>query len=77
MSSQDGDSQEGDEGEFSVAELGIPEYKPVGERPPREFEVNVQVLGLAAAARDGRSRFGGGRGVAVVAERGFGDDPGL
>ena len=39
--------------------------------------VNVQVLGLAAAVRDGRSRFGGGRGVAVVAERGFGDDPGL
>ncbi len=40
-------------------------------------EVNVQVLGLAAAVRDGRLRFGGGRGVAVVAERGFGDDPGL
>jgi hypothetical protein len=40
-------------------------------------DVNVQVLGLAAAVRDGRSRFGGGRGVAVVAERGFGDDPGL
>jgi hypothetical protein len=40
-------------------------------------EVNVQVLGLAAAVRDGRSRFGDGRGVAVVAERGFGDDPGL
>jgi hypothetical protein len=39
--------------------------------------INVQVLGLAAAVRDGRSRFGGGRGVAVVAERGFGDDPGL
>ncbi len=39
--------------------------------------VNVQVLGLAAAVRDGRLRFGGGRGVAVVAERGFGDDPGL
>ena len=39
--------------------------------------VNVQVLELAAAVRDGRSRFGGGRGVAVVAERGFGDDPGL
>jgi hypothetical protein len=43
----------------------------------RLFQVNVQVLGLAAAMRDGRSRFGGGRGVAVVAERGFGDDPGL
>jgi hypothetical protein len=42
-----------------------------------QLEVNVQVLGLAAAVRDGRSRFGGGRGVAVVAERGFGDDPGL
>src|SRR5690242_4884168 len=41
------------------------------------LKVNVQVLGLAAAVRDGRSRFGGGRGVAVVAERGFGDDPGL
>jgi hypothetical protein len=39
--------------------------------------VNVQVLGLTAAVRDRRSRFGGGRGVAVVAERGFGDDPGL
>ena len=41
------------------------------------LEVNVQVPGLAAAVRDGRLRFGGGRGVAVVAERGFGDDPGL
>jgi hypothetical protein len=41
------------------------------------IRVNVQVLGLVAAVRDGRSRFGGGRGVAVVAERGFGDDPGL
>ena len=41
------------------------------------IEVNVQVLGLAAAVRDRRLRFGGGRGVAVVAERGFGDDPGL
>ena len=40
-------------------------------------DVNVQVLGFAAAVRDGRLRFGGGRGVAVVAERGFGDDPGL
>jgi hypothetical protein len=55
--------------------------EPVGieaayEEWPGE-EVNVQVLGLAAAVRDGRSRFGGGRGVAVVAERGFGDDPGL
>lgn len=38
MSSQDSNSQEGDEDEFSVAELGIPEYKPVGERPPRAFE---------------------------------------
>jgi hypothetical protein len=43
----------------------------------RAIEVNVQVLGLAAAVRDGRLRFGGGRGVAVVAESGFGDDPGL
>ena len=43
----------------------------------RGFNVNVQVLGFAAAVRDGRLRFGGGRGVAVVAERGFGDDPGL
>jgi transposase len=42
-----------------------------------EASVNVQVLGLAAAVRDGRLRFGGGRGVAVAAERGFGDDPGL
>ena len=40
-------------------------------------DVNVQVLGLAAAVRDRRLRFGGRRGVAVVAERGFGDDPGL
>ena len=40
-------------------------------------KVNVQVLGLAAAVRDRRLRFGGRRGVAVVAERGFGDDPGL
>ena len=39
--------------------------------------VNVQVLGLAAAVGDRQSRFGGERGVAVVAERGFGDDPGL
>jgi hypothetical protein len=39
--------------------------------------VNIQVLGLAAAVRDGRLRFGGGRGVAVVAEHGFGNDPGL
>lgn len=38
MSSEDSDSREGDEDEFSVAELGIPEYKPVAERPPREFE---------------------------------------
>ena len=44
---------------------------------PDSVVVNVQVLGLAAAVRDGRLRFGGGRGVAVVAERGFGDDPGL
>ena len=43
----------------------------------RSLAVNVQVLGFAAAVRDGRLRFGGGRGVAVVAERGFGDDPGL
>ena len=42
-----------------------------------DHPVNVQVLGFAAAVRDGRLRFGGGRGVAVVAERGFGDDPGL
>jgi hypothetical protein len=50
-----------------------------GELQPRlqPRTVNVQVLGLAAAVRDGRLRFGGGRGVAVVAERGFGDDPGL
>ncbi|MFY9930557.1 MAG: hypothetical protein WAK82_21400, partial [Streptosporangiaceae bacterium] len=41
------------------------------------LNVNVQVLGFAAAVCDGRLRFGGGRGVAVVAERGFGDDPGL
>lgn len=39
--------------------------------------VNVQVLGLAVAVRDRRLRFGGRRGVGVVAERGFGDDPGL
>ncbi len=31
MSSQNSDSQEGEEDEFSVAELGIPEYKPVAE----------------------------------------------
>lgn len=43
----------------------------------RRHCVNVQVLGIAAAVRGGRLRFGGGRGVAVVAERGFGDDPGL
>ena len=46
-------------------------------RARRCSKVNVQVLGLAAAVRDGRLRFGGGRGVALVAERGFGDDPGL
>jgi hypothetical protein len=33
--------------------------------------------GLAAAVSDGWLRFGGWRGVAVVAGRGFGDDFGL
>ena len=50
---------------------------PLGSSKRQVSDVNVQVLGLAAAERDGRLRFGGGRGVAVVAERGFGDDPGL
>jgi hypothetical protein len=39
--------------------------------------VSIQVPGLDAAVSDVWLRFGGGRGVAVVAERGFGDDPGL
>jgi hypothetical protein len=36
--------------------------------------VNIQVPGVAVALGDGRLRFGGWRGVAVVAVRGFGDD---
>jgi type I restriction enzyme M protein len=54
-------------------------YSMILANPPfsGSLDVNVQVLGLAAAVRDGRLRFGGGRGVVVVAERGFGDDPGL
>jgi hypothetical protein len=37
-------------------------------------DVNIQVPGIAAAVSDGWLRFGGGRGVAVVAVRGCGDD---
>jgi len=54
----------------------LSEADQLAARVPDDI-VNVQVLGLAAAVRDRWSRFGGGRGVAVVAERGFGDDPGL
>lgn len=32
------DPDEGDEEEFSVSDLGISEYKPVAQRPPRKFE---------------------------------------
>ena len=39
--------------------------------------VNIQVPGLGVAVSDRWLRFGGGRGVAVVAERGFRDDCGL
>jgi hypothetical protein len=40
------------------------------------YDVNIQAPGLGVAVRDGRLRFGGGRGVTGVAERGFGDDSG-
>jgi hypothetical protein len=39
--------------------------------------VNIQAPWAAAAVSDGWLRFGGGRVVAVVAGRGFGDDFGL
>ena len=42
----------------------------------RREHVNIQAPGLGVAVRDGRLRFGGGRGVTGVAERGFGDDSG-
>lgn len=40
-------------------------------------DVNIQAPGPGVAVSDRGLRFGGGRGVAVVAERGFGDDSGL
>jgi hypothetical protein len=68
-------SQSGRQQMAAIEENGGPGHS--NQCRPRPGPVNVQVLGLAAAVRNGRSRFGGGRGVAVVAERGFGDDPGL
>src|SRR5260370_36254757 len=40
-------------------------------------DVNIQAPGLGVAVGDRWLRFGGVCGVAVVAERGFGDDSGL
>jgi hypothetical protein len=62
--------------------LAVPLARPIADSTAAMSHwtvpiVNIQAPGLVAAVSDGWLRFGGWRGVAVVAARGSGDDLGL